>query len=65
MATTNLPPLVFNKWKRQIIEGGEAIFKSQVVKLEAEGEQEAKLYEQIGRLKMELEWLKKKSALFD
>ena len=26
---------------------------------------EAELYEQIGRLKMELEWLKKKAACFD
>jgi hypothetical protein len=26
--------------------------------------QEAELYEQIGRLKMELEWLKKKAAPF-
>jgi hypothetical protein len=28
-------------------------------------EREAELYEQIGRLKMELEWLKKKATLFD
>jgi putative transposase len=28
-------------------------------------DREAELYEQIGRLKMELEWLKKKAAPFD
>ena len=58
-------PSLVSKWKRQIIEGGQAIFTANVTRPEAGGEQEAKLYEQIGRLKMELEWLKKKSSLFD
>mgnify|MGYP005696858465 FL=1 len=58
-------PSLVSKWKRQIIEGGQAIFTTNVAKPETGGEQEAKLYEQIGRLKMELEWLKKKSGLFD
>jgi hypothetical protein len=34
-------------------------------KEQARTQQEAELYEQIGRLKMELEWLKKKAALFN
>ena len=58
-------PSLVSKWKRQIIEGGQAIFTVNVARPEAGGEQEAKLYEQIGRLKMEVEWLKKKSSLFD
>ena len=38
-----------------------------VTDVSSEGKQtvrEAELYEQIGRLKMELEWLKKKAAQF-
>ena len=58
-------PSLGSKWKKQIIDRGEEIFKSGPVKQVAGGNEEAKLYEQIGRLKMELEWLKKKSALFD
>ena len=58
-------PSLVSKWKKQIIDGGEAIFQSGSAKQEQGDQQEAKLYEQIGRLKMELEWLKKKSALFD
>ena len=45
-------------WKRLLLEDGPRVFASN-------GEQEAQeaeLYEQIGRLKMELEWLKKKVA---
>jgi transposase-like protein len=58
-------PSLVSKWKKQIIDRGEEIFKSGPLKQAASGNEEAKLYEQIGRLKMELEWLKKKSALFD
>jgi hypothetical protein len=32
---------------------------------EAHAQREAELYEQIGRLQMELAWLKKKAAPFD
>ena len=58
-------PSLISKWKRQIIEQGDEIFKSSIPQAVAAENQEAKLYEQIGRLKMELEWLKKKSGLFD
>ena len=58
-------PSLVSKWKKQIIDQGEEIFKLGVRKQPQAENQEAKLYEQIGRLKMELEWLKKKSALFD
>ena len=60
-------PSLVSKWKRQILEQGTVIFQpgsSKAPQQDQEGE-EAKLYEQIGRLKMELEWLKKKSGLFD
>lgn len=58
-------PSLISKWKKQIIERGTEIFQSRAPQAAAVENQEAKLYEQIGRLKMELEWLKKKSALFD
>jgi transposase-like protein len=50
-----------SQWKRQLMEEGASLFKRNgkgQPGLAAEGETE--LYEQIGRLKMELEWLKKK-----
>lgn len=50
-------------WKRQLLERAEELFadgKGTRAKCEAESST-AELYEQIGRLKMELEWLKKKA----
>lgn len=57
-------PNQVSQWKQQLLEGGEALFRP----AEGYSEQEslalqAELYEQIGRLKMELEWLKKKAAV--
>ena len=52
-------------WKRQLLEDGPSVFASNGERRQREQEsQEAELYEQIGRLKMELEWLKKKVARF-
>ena len=52
-------------WKRQLLEDGSRVFASKGEPRPREQEvQEAELYEQIGRLKMELEWLKKKVARF-
>src|ERR1700733_3908955 len=49
-------------WKKQLLDGVEALFagggKPDKGKAQAEA-QTAELFEQIGRLKMELEWLKK------
>ena len=50
-------------WKKQLLEGAAGLFedgRSQRAAAAAAGDQE--LYEQIGRLKMEVEWLKKKAA---
>ena len=53
-------------WKRQLLEGGPSVFASNGERKQRDQEaQEAELYEQIGRLKMELEWLKKKVTRFD
>jgi transposase-like protein len=59
-------PTLIHAWKKQLLAGAEAVFangaKAQAA-TDAEG-QKAELFEQIGRLKMELEWLKKKVAPF-
>ena len=45
--------------------GAEAIFSGPARPASADAEaRQAELFEQIGRLKMELEWVKKKAAAF-
>ena len=51
------------RWKKQLLEKGKTVFQSNG-KHKLQIIQESELYEQIGRLKMELEWIKKKSAFF-
>lgn len=54
-----------HKWKRRLLDGAEELF-TRPGEIQRHDEAEvAELYEQIGRLKMELEWLKKKAAQFD
>ena len=54
-------PVVLSEWKKQFIEAGPQIFaKTRKIRDGAEGKEKAELFEQIGRLKMENEWLKKK-----
>ena len=55
-----LHPNQLSQWKRQLLEAGATIFSQSSAQPEREAAKvEAELYEQIGRLKMELEWLKK------
>jgi len=62
----NLHPNQVGNWKKQLLAEGPTVFSNDTARqLQAVEEREAELYEQIGRLKMELEWLKKKAALFD
>lgn len=50
-------------WKKQLLAGVAGLFEDQRGRRPDESAaQEEQLYEQIGRLKMEVEWLKKKSA---
>jgi transposase-like protein len=58
-------PTLIHSWKKQLLAGAETIFANgtKTATADTEGLQ-AELYEQIGRLKMELEWLKKKAAAF-
>jgi transposase-like protein len=54
-------PTLIHDWKRQLLAGAEQVFANGVPADTTDAEaQKAQLFEQIGRLKMELEWLKKK-----
>ena len=56
-----LHPTQISEWKRQLLSGGVNVFEKGESKAEnGASKVEIELYEQIGRLKMELEWLKKK-----
>ena len=52
------------QWKKQLLEELPLIFSDKRVKANKDQEAlEAQLYQQIGQLKVELDWLKKKSGL--
>ena len=54
-------PVVLSEWKKQFIETGAQIFtRPRKTKGATEEKEKSELFEQIGRLKMENEWLKKK-----
>ena len=59
-------PNQISTWKKQLLNAGAELFKSgQSRQQQDQAAREAELFEQIGRLKMELEWLKKKASLFN
>jgi transposase-like protein len=54
-------PTLIHGWKKLLLIQAEALFANGAKAATADTEAEkAELFEQIGRLKMELEWLKKK-----
>jgi putative transposase len=54
-------PTLIHAWKKQLLAGADQVFSNGSKPATADAEAEkAELFEQIGRLKMELEWLKKK-----
>ena len=56
-------PTQITLWKKQLLEGAAGLFESPAAKKAACDEPSAaELYEQIGRLKIELNWKKKKVA---
>ena len=57
-------PTQIHKWKRRLVDGAEELFTRPGEERRRDEGDIAELYEQIGRLKMELEWLKKKAAQF-
>ena len=54
-------PTLIHGWKKQLLAGADQVFNNGSKGATADAEAEkAELFEQIGRLQMELEWLKKK-----
>jgi transposase-like protein len=59
-------PTLISNWKRRLLESADQLFEDgRTRKGSSAGAAEQELYEQIGRLQMEVEWLKKKAAQFD
>ena len=59
-------PTLIHEWKKRLLAGAEVVFAHGTKTDSGDAEaRQAELYEQIGRLKMELEWVKKKAAAFD
>ena len=58
-------PAQLSEWKNRFLSVSSTVFekKSKFIREKEFEEERSELYEQIGRLKMELEWLKKKVTL--
>ncbi len=57
-------PTQVNQWKRKLLEQAAELFERENGSRRIEAFETTELYEQIGRLKMELDWLKKKAVQF-
>jgi transposase-like protein len=58
-------PVQISQWKKQLLDGVESLFRDGRRREHEEGlALQAELYEQIGRLNMEIEWLKKRVARY-
>jgi transposase len=56
-------PTNIHTWRKQLLAGAEGVFANGVPAASTDSEAaQAQLYEQIGRLQMELAWVKKKAA---
>lgn len=59
-------PVQISNWKKELLENASSIYNNKQAKAEKEHEDEkARLYEQIGRLQMKLDWLQKKMESLD
>lgn len=56
-------PNQVTNWKRQAVEGLSIVFADRRTLSETNEEIKAELYQQIGEMKVELDWLKKRSGL--
>ena len=60
----SIHPNQVTQWKKQLVEGAAEIFSNgKAYEGEAAEQMKAELYQQIGKLQVELDWLKKKSGL--
>jgi transposase len=57
-------PTLIHGWKKQLLAGAEAVFIGGGASTGPVEDKTPELYEQIGRLKVELDWVKKKAAAF-
>ena len=55
-------PVVVGQWKKEIVGRAATLFEGKRGPKPVEHADEERLYGEIGRLKMELDWLKKKSG---
>jgi transposase-like protein len=61
--TFQVHPVQISQWKKQLLDGVESLFRDGRRRDHDESQAiQTELYEQIGRLNMEVAWLKKKSA---
>ena len=61
--TFQVHPVQISQWKKQLLDGAESLFRDGRRREHEEGRVlQAELYERIGRLNMEVEWLKKSVA---
>ena len=57
-------PAQVGQWKKEIVEQSRTLFETKRGRKPGDGQGDPeRLYSEIGRLKMELDWLKKKSGL--
>ena len=63
----DIHPTQINNWKKQLLETSKTAFNGkQLLKAQQRQEEEReRLYAQIGKLKVELDWLKKKTGHLD
>lgn len=61
--TYQVHPVQISQWKKQLLDGAESLFRDgRRREREQEPARQAELFEPIGRLNMEVEWLKKRLA---
>lgn len=60
----NVHPSQIHNWKKRALEGLPDVFEQSGKQKNEEEDLSSKLYEEIGRLKVDLDWLKKKSGEF-
>lgn len=60
-------PMVLSQWKKHFLQNAVSVFEKprNASKMNHEAKEKAELFEQIGRLKMENEWIKKKLGISD